>query len=542
MPSTKTFLSALTCIFAALVMSALLYANPDFDVHPRTIEHNLRDREERDTLRIDNVGDELLTWNLEVIADVEGWIEADVLEGEAGAGGYNLVVIKQDGRDLDDGDFYADLHFTSNDHTRREYTVPVADHTVAYPRIGVWWNDGWGYWWGVDMNNALGEMFWGNVYNMDIWIYNPGTARLEVEDLQLNNGYFEMSPAEFGLDADGWQQIWVTFSAEEVGDNAATANSVSNAWDPRELNFRIVANVKPVFRLAGKLPDLTLNEDVADTLLADLDTVFIASDRGRQLAAAGAGMTLRIENSGELFLRPWANWNGVSQVVVTATLGDSVLADTFQVTVLPVPDLPSAFDLTSPSDGDTISYDLIGDPPNSFIWQSSHDPDGDQLTYVLSIRVEGADSAYSWAVGDTAISQDILLQIAGLNNGGQIHWTVSASDSLFTRNAWSSFTNYLIPSGVNEPSASPDVFNLIEVYPNPFNATLSITLNNPQRELTKVEVLDIAGRTITRLFDGFIPAGANRRVWTPQGLPNGVYRLRVELPNRSATVSVIHLK
>jgi hypothetical protein len=47
--------------------------------------------------------------------------------------------------------------------------------------------------------------------------------------------------------------------------------------------------------------------------------------------------------------------------------------------------------------------------------------------------------------------------------------------------------------------------------------------------------VDISGRAVSVLLDRDVPVGRGKLVWQPAGLANGVYFVRLETPDGSAT-------
>lgn len=508
-------------------------SHPDFDVRPRNIENALGGLLRRDTLVVDNYdGDADLTWNLEVQAEVEGWITAEPAEGNVAPGRATIVVVRQDGRQLDPGHYYANLHFTSNDPTRPEYDVPVAGHTTEFPRIEAFWrNPEDGEWWGIDMDRVVGAMEWGRSYSFNLTIGNRGSAPLDCDTIVCSNGYFTISPGDFNLDANRNRQVQVTLRAVEVGGNAGAITSVSSAWDPRELNFRITATVLPVFRRGGAVPDLTIDEDAAETLVADLDTIFVSSDAGTVInVAAGAGLQTRLARNKELFIRSRPNWNGRAGMILTATLGDSVLADTVEVTVNPVADPPDPFDLIAPYDGDTLYFDG-GD--SLLVWQSAPDPDLDTVHYTLRVRQSGIVEPVL-SVNDLT---DSTFALRGLyyqpDLAGEFTWTVTAEGGGLQRSAWSVFTFNLIAGRQSAPSDPlPVEHGLVSVYPNPFNLITAVEVSLQRMAVGDITVMAPDGRVVKLIHSGLIAAGKSRFIWDGAGAASGQYLLVIELDGR----------
>lgn len=62
-----------------------------------------------------------------------------------------------------------------------------------------------------------------------------------------------------------------------------------------------------------------------------------------------------------------------------------------------------------------------------------------------------------------------------------------------------------------------------QVYPNPFskNTTIYFKLSNPT--FVKIDVYDITGKKIERVFGGFLSSGEHSIIWVPRNLPSGVY-------------------
>jgi len=519
-----TFAVTMILCFASVTDS---FAFPDFAVHPRNVEHRLQWVTLRDTFRIDNSGDEDLEWSLEIDAEVDDWISVNLNEGVVRPGQRQRFVLEQRGRGVDEDHVYAFMNFTSNDPTREEYTVPVVGHTVEYPRIEVGWQDGWGAWWGIDMNRVFDEILWGEEYSFRIYIRNRwGGAALFVDDLPCNNGYFELDPTEFNVAHDALQWITVTFTADQVGYHTAIITSESNAWDPRELNFRIVGEVAAVFRRDVELPNLNVDEDCNEFYIADLDSVFISSQRGVVYEVPVApGLVPRIERNGEFFLRPRRNWNGISDVIITASIEDTTIADTFSVTVNPQPDPPGQFGLLLPENGATIHPT---ESDSLFIWQKSHDPDGDSVFYSFSIRTGGFPVRWD-DLADTSISTAILSDILSMEIGGEFTWTVKVSDGEYEVDAISEFTNILAPASINNSENTPQSHSLARVFPNPFNNSLNIQVNLEKREQLRLSVYDLKGRLIAVLNDGFARRGENTFIWVPMDAASGKYLIQVEM-------------
>ena len=535
-------------IAAVLILShmPMLYARPDFHVTPFNLENRINGQwPARDTLYVSNLpgrgAADTLIWQLEIIPEDQEWLNVSRNEGVIPVDGVNRIAVAMHGPDLDEDHYFIDLHFTSNDPTREEYTVPVAGHRADYPRITTGWPRHWelGGLGGIDMNNFIDDIIYGEIYTFNLRIFNPGSAELVVEEIHSNSGYWEIVPWEFNVNPNQNQLVNVIFSAMEVGPNSTTITSISNAWDPRELEFRIVATVDPSFRLRANIPDMVIDEDAEEFVVVDLDTIFACSDPGCEFQFPRIpGLIPRIERNGEFLLQPRRNWHGISDVLITATVGDSVLADSFQVTVNPIPDPPAPFDLMTPSDGDTIRWDS---EDSLFIWQSTTDPDGDIVTYSLTIHVTGNNEERTWSdLTDTTLTISILTEIMDVTEGGEFTWTVSASDGSLDRSALSAFTNYVVSTGVSghdEPTL--DDWRFAEVFPNPFNNNAIVKVHLEEACLLSIDVYDTHGRHLENIVNEVAPVGTYSFTWQPLKTESGLYLIRIKSAKSSQVYPVV---
>lgn len=78
---------------------------------------------------------------------------------------------------------------------------------------------------------------------------------------------------------------------------------------------------------------------------------------------------------------------------------------------------------------------------------------------------------------------------------------------------------------------------LSQNYPNPFNSMTNIEYHLPQNAIVKLEVYDILGRTVKKLFDGYQNAGRYKALFDSGSLPSGVYFYKLEYQvNRHRTI------
>lgn len=77
-------------------------------------------------------------------------------------------------------------------------------------------------------------------------------------------------------------------------------------------------------------------------------------------------------------------------------------------------------------------------------------------------------------------------------------------------------------------------FILNQNYPNPFSVTTTIMYHLPTPNKITLKILDITGKEIETLVQGFQSAGDYQINWQPNGLQSGIYFYRLEAVNASA--------
>lgn len=87
----------------------------------------------------------------------------------------------------------------------------------------------------------------------------------------------------------------------------------------------------------------------------------------------------------------------------------------------------------------------------------------------------------------------------------------------------------------------PDSYRLYQNYPNPFNPTTIISYDLPHAGEVSLEVFDISGRHVERLFKGYQSAGQHRVTWQATG-NSGLYFYRLESADFTAVKKCIKLK
>ena len=76
-------------------------------------------------------------------------------------------------------------------------------------------------------------------------------------------------------------------------------------------------------------------------------------------------------------------------------------------------------------------------------------------------------------------------------------------------------------------SRIPSSIRLSQNYPNPFNASTTISYDLPKPTAITIDIYNILGRKVSRLFEGIKPTGSHSIIWRADGFSSGVYFYRL---------------
>ncbi len=82
--------------------------------------------------------------------------------------------------------------------------------------------------------------------------------------------------------------------------------------------------------------------------------------------------------------------------------------------------------------------------------------------------------------------------------------------------------------GAGDVKTLPADHALLEAYPNPFNAVVNLSYSVLQDGLITVKVYDVKGGLVETLADERTKAGGYRLSWNAEGIPDGIYVVRLE--------------
>ena len=225
-------------------------------------------------------------------------------------------------------------------------------------------------------------------------------------------------------------------------------------------------------------------------------------------------------NGENIFVGLQQNWNGEGNITVVAT-DEYQLSDTtvFGVTVLPVNDSPSNFELLFPTIIDTVQISADTDETIPFEWEESIDIDS-EISYSLNIIFSNADILHEVEYNDIlntnyGVSTYEYAMLMSNNSLAlaYIDYIVEATDGEF---------NVVSDSGkfvLNNVSLStqidikPERFSLHQNYPNPFNPSTTIAYDLPIASIVNITIYDMMGRKIKTLVNEYEAAGFKYTQW-----------------------------
>lgn len=309
------------------------------------------------------------------------------------------------------------------------------------------------------------------------------------------------------------------------------------ATDMRAVNFTVVSNnSRP--QLAS-LFNISINEDDTahisrkslESLVKDADNKpadFIFS----MIASKNIVWGINANDKG-LFITMVPDWNGKekAQLVVHDGAGGRDSSE-FIITVNPIADPPSRFDLIKPVDQKLPAWPTT----LQFTWERAIDPDGDAVEYIWILsRTRNCQDTLAYNVlADTVINVPTVDFTAVK---GDLYWKVlaySQRDNKFREcNQIGHFSVQFSGVTNDENVAKADKFLLLQNYPNPFNPETYITYHLPSSAKIRLEIFNMQGELVQVLESGDKAAGIHTTRWNGlnhrnEAVSSGLYMYRLQ--------------
>jgi len=210
---------------------------------------------------------------------------------------------------------------------------------------------------------------------------------------------------------------------------------------------------------------------------------------------------------------------------------------------------PFPFDLAYPANGDSITAaplynDSLKVPDIRFAWHPARDPNIADSLMTYTFTAVCLERVWTHIISrDTflIVNLDSLRMPLGFDR--PVTWSVSAvsgeNGAGGSTNCVTPFSFWIKPNALDEDKLQPPLeFALKSVYPNPFNMKSAVRFSLDRAGPARLAVFDIHGRQAARLFDGETEAGLHTLTWNAEGLPSGVYLLRLESADRTKLAKV----
>ncbi|MBN1300227.1 MAG: T9SS type A sorting domain-containing protein [Melioribacteraceae bacterium] len=148
-----------------------------------------------------------------------------------------------------------------------------------------------------------------------------------------------------------------------------------------------------------------------------------------------------------------------------------------------------------------------------------------------------SDSDFNNKVIDaTSLGESQYAILAGTLTGSTTYyWRVNAAREGETSD-WSVVRSFTTepPTGVTTfMSGIPESYTLFQNYPNPFNPNTKIRYALPEASEVSIKIVDMLGREVSDLFNGFQSAGFYELNWNPVSISSGTYIYRINVKSES---------
>jgi hypothetical protein len=156
-----------------------------------------------------------------------------------------------------------------------------------------------------------------------------------------------------------------------------------------------------------------------------------------------------------------------------------------------------------------------------------------------TIQQQNSNRAYDWSL---CVSAGPFSLPVGESYRFAVAFLGGISSANAKANADSAQSWYNANTGVLE-GQNPRLMELgLTCTPNPFTRNVNVRLQLPAAGRVQIQVFDISGRGVAELLNAERPSGDVEAVWNPKGLANGVYLLKVTLPDGSLTQKLMLLR
>ncbi|MBC8465514.1 T9SS type A sorting domain-containing protein [bacterium] len=95
---------------------------------------------------------------------------------------------------------------------------------------------------------------------------------------------------------------------------------------------------------------------------------------------------------------------------------------------------------------------------------------------------------------------------------------------------------------VSDNQTQPENFNLVEIYPNPFNSSTTINYNVKETMRLTLTLFDVKGRLVEILSNDIVSSGNHTQVYSGLNIDSGVYFLQISGESQSQLRKIVLMK
>jgi hypothetical protein len=177
-----------------------------------------------------------------------------------------------------------------------------------------------------------------------------------------------------------------------------------------------------------------------------------------------------------------------------------------------------------------------------YVYADSCMTDGQKFRFLNgTIATRNSNRSYDWSVCTSVGPFDLA---AGAAYRCAFAFVGGTSAAIFEANADSAQSWYDHNTGVkdDEGRTSTRPGTDISCVPNPFGRSVRVSFTLPAAGHVRAEVFDVSGRSVAALADNDLAQGRFETVWSPGQLANGVYLLKVVLPDGTRTEKLMFVR
>lgn len=232
------------------------------------------------------------------------------------------------------------------------------------------------------------------------------------------------------------------------------------------------------------------------------------------------------------------------QLILTAThnLGGDYWTDTTTVSILPINDSPTPFNILTPTD-----FQWIFAPPQNqvtFTWEKSYDAETLEPDYLIEMS-----NSQSFQPSELVLVGADTFTTVTFDTTGWIYWRVFVNDGEVQQLCQNFFKvcNVILTTANEERTNLPTEFALQQNYPNPFNPQTKIAFSVPENQFTSLEIFNVLGQKVKTLISQNLFIGNYETVWNGTDkngklVSNGVYFYKMKSGKFSKTKKMLFLK